>query len=125
MKKCDYCAKEISYHQQYCDEECEKKALDFYSLREKYTKTFSVLNIICLFGIPVGLFISAFRTALGISIVSYSFMLLGITIIILPFPVENMITSMKIKKAMSVTRIVGGVLLLIGIGSLIFRIIFL
>ena len=98
MKKCDYCAKEISYYDQYCDENCEKKALDFYSLRDKYTKVFSILNIIGVFGIPVGLF--------------------------LPFPVENMISSMKIKKAVFVTRMIGAGLFALGVILFIIRIIF-
>ena len=124
MKKCDYCAKEISYYDQYCDEECEKKALDFYSLREKYTKVFSVLNIIGVFGIPAGLFLSAIDTAIGFSITAFSLMLVGATVFFLPFPVENMISSMKIKKAVFATRILGAGFVILGIILFIIRIIF-
>ena len=67
MKKCDYCAKEISYYDQYCDENCEKKALDFYTY---------------------------------------------------------MISSMKIKKAVFVTRMIGVALFSIGIIILIIKIFF-
>lgn len=123
MKKCDYCAKEISYFDQYCDEECEKKALDFYSLRERYTKVFSVLNIIGVFGIPVGLFLSAIDALIGFSLTSFSFALVGLTIVFLPFPVENMISSMKIKKAVFATRLIGAGFILIGIVIFILRII--
>lgn len=124
MKKCDYCAKEISYYDQYCDEECERKALNFYSLREKYTKVFSIFNIIGVFGIPVGLFLSAIDAAIGFSITAFSLMLAGITIVLLPFPVENMISSMKIKKAVLVTRIIGAGFLTLGAALFIVRIIF-
>ncbi len=123
MKKCDYCAKEISYYDQYCDEECEKKALDFYSLREKYTKVFSILNIIGVFGVPVGLFLSAIDAAIGFSLTAFSMMLVGATVIFLPFPVENMISSMKIKKAIFVTRMIGVGFFVIGVVLMIIRII--
>lgn len=123
MKKCDYCAKEISYYDQYCDEECEKKALDFYSLREKYTKVFSILNIIGVFGIPVGLFLSAIDAAIGFSLTAFSLMLVGTTVIFLPFPVENMISSMKIKKAVFVTRMIGVGFFILGAVLMIVRII--
>lgn len=124
MKKCDYCAKEISYYDQYCDENCEKKALDFYTLREKYTKPFSFLNIIGVFLIPVGIFLSAFEIGLGSWIVSFALLLLGATVFFLPFPVENMISSMKIKKAVLVTRLFGAALFLVGIVILIIKLFF-
>lgn len=124
MKKCDYCAKEISYYDQYCDEECERKALNFYSMREKYTKVFSIFNVVGVFGIPIGLFLSAIDGAIGFSITAFSLMLVGLTVFLLPFPVENMISSMKIKKAVFVTRIIGVGFIAIGIALFIIRIIF-
>ena len=124
MKKCDYCAKKISYYDQYCDEECEKNALKFYSTRERYTKIFSVLNIIGVFGIPVGLFLSAIDTSIGFSLTAFSLMLVGITCFLLPFPVENMIISMKIKKAVFVTRLIAAVFFLLGVVLMISRILF-
>ena len=122
MKKCDYCAKEISYYDQYCDEECEKKALDFYTLRERYTKVFSVLNIIGVFGIPAGLFLSAIDATVGFSITAFSLMLVGVTVFFLPFPVENMISSMKIKKAVFITRMIGIGFFVLGIILFVIRI---
>ena len=122
MKKCDYCAKEISYYDQYCDEECERKALDFYSLRERYTKIFSIFNVIGVFGIPVGLFLSAIDTVIGFSLTAFSLMLVGITVFLLPFPVENMISSMKIKKAVFVTRMIGVGFIVLGIALFVLRI---
>lgn len=114
MKKCDYCGKEISYMEQYCDESCHRNALNYYEKQEKYSKLFSFINIVCIFGIPIGLFIFSFRSSIGFTILSFSLAIEGLTILLLPFPVENMITSMKIKKAINVTRIIGAAILLLG-----------
>ncbi len=115
MKKCDYCGKEISYMEQYCDENCHRKALKYYDLQGKFSKLFSFINIICIFGIPIGLFLFSFASDIGWTLLSASLVLEGLIIVILPFPVENMVTSLKIKKAMNVTRIIGAVILLLGI----------
>ena len=119
MKKCDYCAKEISYFDQYCCDECQKKAIEFYDTQEKYAKIFSVINGICVFAIPIGLFVLSFTARIGFSMIALATFVLGLMIILLPFPVDNMISSMKIKKAVSVTRIIGLVLSIIGIALII------
>lgn len=119
MKKCDYCAKEISYFDQYCCDDCQRKAIEFYDLQEKFTKIFSVVNGICVFAIPVGLFILSFAFTVGFTMIALATLILGVTIMLLPFPVENMITSMKIKKAVRVTRIIGLALSIIGIALVI------
>lgn len=115
MKKCDYCAKEISYFDQYCCDDCQRKAIEFYDLQEKFTKIFSVVNGICVFAIPVGLFVLSFAFTVGFTMIALATLILGVTIMLLPFPVENMITSMKIKKAVKVTRIIGLALSIIGV----------
>lgn len=124
MKTCDYCKKEISYFEQYCCDECERKALSFYSRRDKYTNIFSVVNIIGVFAIPLGLFMSAFARKLGLIVVACAVLLLGIMVTLFPFPVENMITSMKLKKAVGLTRKIGIALFAIGIVCLPLVIIF-
>lgn len=124
MKKCDYCGKEISYMEQYCDENCQRNALKYYDLQEKYAKLFSFINIICVFGIPIGIFISTFAASIGFTLLSFSVAVEGLIIVILPFPVENMITSMKIKKAMNVTRLIGAGFLILGIILIILDFIF-
>ena len=78
MKKCDYCAKEISYHDQYCCEDCERKTVEFHQRSERYSKMFLIVNTICVFGIPVGLFLASFSTAVGIPIAAASCMVLGL-----------------------------------------------
>ena len=36
MKKCEYCAKEISYHEMYCCYECQNSANKYYDLKDKF-----------------------------------------------------------------------------------------
>lgn len=124
MKRCDYCGKEITYFEQYCCDECQKKTLDFYDYQAKYSKFFGIVNAICVFAIPVGLFMFSLRNSIGFTMISFAVAVLGLMILIFPFPVENMITSMKMKKAINVTRIIGGALLLIGIVLVVLDFIF-
>ena len=124
MKKCDYCGKEISYFDQYCCDDCHRNANNFYEFREKFTKIFSITNIVGVFCIPVGIFLFAFSNAIGASLVAFSLTLLGIIVTLLPFPAENMITKNKIKKAVKQTRIIGIVLLILGITSIVLDFIF-
>ena len=122
MKKCEYCAKEISYFEQYCSDECQEKANKYYEMCEKYGKIFSVINAICVFGIPIGIFLFPFTKVIGTVIASLSCVILGIMLVLLPFPTENMISKQKIHKATKLTRIIG--VCVIGIGFLIFGFMF-
>lgn len=122
MKKCDYCAKEISYHDQYCCEECEYKTIAFHQRSERFSKLFLIVNTICVFGIPVGLFLASFSTAVGIPIAAASCMVLGLMLILLPFPTEGMIRKHKLQKAIKMSRIFGGVI--IGLGVAIVGLVF-
>jgi uncharacterized membrane protein len=124
MKKCDYCAKEITYFEQYCCDECQRKTLNFYDYQAKYSKLFAGINIVCLFAIPIGLFLFSFMSAVGLTMIAFAVEALGLTIIIFPFPVENMISSMKLKKAINVTRIIGAALAAVGILLIILDFIF-
>lgn len=120
MKKCDYCGKEIDYFDQYCDIECQSQANKFFELREKYEKLFSVIDMICVFGIPIGFLIFTFLRVPGMILTVSSFIVLGIMIIILPFPTENMIYKYKLKRALKYTRFVGCASVLLGIIAFIF-----
>ena len=122
MKKCEYCAKEISYFDQYCSDECEQECLRHYALNERFSKLFLVINTICIFGIPVGLFFAAFNPAVGIGLASLSCVVLGAMLIALPFPTEGMIRKHKLKKAIKISRIFGGAV--IGMGILIIGLLF-
>lgn len=115
MKKCDYCAKEITYFEQYCSEECQAKAMQYYEKCEKYEKLFSIVNAICVFGIPVGIFLFAFLQEIGAIIATASCIILGTLILFLPFPTEGTIIKHKIQKAMKLTRILGIALIAFGV----------
>mgnify|MGYP003432437603 FL=1 len=124
LKKCDYCAKEISYFEQYCSEECHGNANKYYETTEKYGKLFSIINMICFFGIPIGIFLFAFLRTAGMIITVASCDILGIMLILLPFPTENMISKYKLKKATKITRIIGLAVIGPGFMFLTFMILF-
>lgn len=124
MKKCEYCGKEISYFEQYCDDECHLHANKFYELQEKFGKLFSVINGICVFGIPVGLFAFSFSRNVGTIISVASCFILGLMLLILPFPTDGMLSKYKIKNAMKKVRIVGIGLIFLGIIIALFSVFF-
>ena len=124
LKKCDYCAKEITYFEQYCDEECHANANKYYEKIEKFGSVFSAINTICVFGIPVGIFLFTFLKEVGILLSFSSCIILGILILILPFPTDNMISKYKIKKAITVTRYIGIAIIGLGFAMLLFMIMF-
>lgn len=117
MKKCDYCGKEISYFEQYCCEECERRTVEFHARSLRFSKLFYIVNTICVFGIPAGLFLAAFSTGVGLSVAVLSCIVLGLMLILLPFPTEGMIKKHKLKKAVARSRIFG--FAVIGMGVLI------
>ncbi|SCX23171.1 hypothetical protein SAMN02910436_01774 [Ruminococcaceae bacterium P7] len=107
MKKCEYCAKEISYHQQYCGDDCHRRANQYYENCDRFSKLFMGVNVVCVFGIPAGLFILSVVKIVGAVIAGGSCAMLGLMLLIFPFPTEGMVKKFGIKKARSVTRIVG------------------
>ncbi len=115
MKKCEFCAKEISYHEQYCSIDCHAQANKYYEKCENFGSVFSKINGICVFGIPIGLFLSTFLRLPGTIISLVSCVVLGIMLMILPFPTDSMIKKHKLQKAMKITRIFGVVIIVFGI----------
>ncbi len=124
MKKCEYCAKEISYFDQFCSEDCQECSNRYYETLDKFGKLFSVVNVICVFGIPIGIFLFSFSKTVGAAIASVCCMVLGILLIFLPFPTDSMIRKFKLKKARNVTRIVGLAVILLGFAIMGFLIFF-
>lgn len=120
MKTCDYCAKEISYHEMYCCEECEKKHIEYFAKRTKLQKLLSALNILGTCSIAVGIFIYALHNIVGSMMVACGTLAVGLITTLLPTPTDNIIKKYKIKKAVKLIRYFGFVLLAIGIGALIF-----
>ena len=119
MKRCNYCAKEISYHEMYCSDDCQIKANNFYDLREKFTKFFAVFNGIFVMSIGVGIFAYSFIPKLGAWMVTIALLVLGVMYYFLPFPPEIMLDKHKIKKSVFICRIIAGVLFTLGITVLI------
>lgn len=124
MKKCEYCNKEISYHEQYCSKECEDKSLKFYTLRENFTSIFSVLNGIFVLCIGIGIFVFSLHHTAGSIMITASLLILGVVYFLFPFPAEIMIHKYKLKKAIEITKIIAIALFTLGIIALILSIIF-
>lgn len=119
MKRCDYCAKKISYSEMYCSTDCEKKALFSQNRTKRKRKVFSIFNFIGILAIMAGLFITMFNIPIGLWVAGVGSVELGILFIILPFPTEGMIQKHKIRKAEQLSRGLGIALLIIGIISII------
>lgn len=119
MKKCEYCAKEISYHEMYCGEECRADAGRFYDMRNKYQRFFSLINGIFVIAIGICIFLYAFMPAEGALGGAVSFMILGIMYFFLPFPPDVMIEKYKLKKAIKITKIIAACIFFIGVALLI------
>ena len=114
MKKCEYCAREISYHEQYCSDDCQIAANKYYENSDRFAKLFMMVNVACVFGIPVGLFIMSVVKIVGAVIAGASCAVLGLMLLIFPFPTEGMNKKFGIKKAKLVTRIIGAACMVLG-----------
>ncbi|HIQ80320.1 MAG TPA: hypothetical protein IAD32_03435 [Candidatus Scatavimonas merdigallinarum] len=119
MKKCEYCAKEISYHEQYCSDACQQAAMKYYRLTRNCGRLFSICNILGLLAIVVGLFWMVFQPNIGIYIVSGGCLLLGILYFLLPFGTPDMIKKSKIKKTIKNVKWIACLLWMTGLVLLI------
>ena len=109
MKKCEYCNKELeSYHLQYCkDSDCEEKALKFYEQRRNREKIFGIINVITIIAIMAGLLAAVFTPIIGNIIVAVSLVIMGISVLIMPYAPENFYQKYKIKKTTKMVRVFG------------------
>lgn len=119
MKQCAYCAKEISYHELYCGDDCQIGANRFYEKKEKFQKLFAVVNGVCVLGVGIFIFLYSFLRDAGAIGGSACLMILGVTYFLLPFPVESMIEKFKLKKAVFLTKCIAGVVFALGAAALI------
>lgn len=119
LKKCNYCGDQIGYHDMYCNISCNARANEYYERKERFTKLFSVINVICVFGVPIGMFLVPIVHPVGAALVTVSLFLLGIMLTLFPFPTEDMIDRFKLKKAVFITRMIGVGLIACGIIALL------
>lgn len=115
MKKCEYCAKEISYHQMYCGDDCQNGANDFYDMRDKISKIMGIINGIGVMSIGIGIFVFSFLREVGAFMIAIPLVILGILFFFFPVPADVMIQKYKIEKSVKTTRIIAIVLLMLGI----------
>lgn len=119
MKKCEYCAKEISYHEMYCCDKCKELAEAYYTKRTRLQKIISVLNILGTCLIAAGIFVFAMQNFIGAMMMAVGGLSVGCITLLLPCPTENMIKKQKMEKAVKLVRIFGIVLLVFGCTALV------
>lgn len=122
MKRCDYCGKEITYHQMYCDDTCEDSANRFYETRDKIEKLIGIINGISVLSIGIGLFIFSLERTIGSYMISIPLLVLGLLFLLFPIPADVMINKHKIKKSIKITRIIASIVLALGIIASFFAI---
>lgn len=114
MKKCEFCGKEISYHEMYCSDECQHHANTFYELRDKTQKGFSAINGVFVMAIGVCIFLYSIVPSFGVVGGAVSMLILGFMYYFLPFPPDVMIKKYQLKKSIMITRIIAIVLMALG-----------
>lgn len=119
MKKCEYCAKEISYHEIYCSDACEKNAENYYTKRTRMQKLISFANIVGTCLIAVGIFVFAMQNFVGALMMAVGGLSVGAVTLLLPCPTDNMIKKHKLEKAVKLVRIFGIILLVFGCAALV------
>ena len=119
MKKCEYCAKEISYHEMYCSDECQDGANKYYELREKFQKPYSIINGIFVIAVGICIFLYSFMRDVGAIGGGSALVILGIMYFLLPFAPDVMIHKYKLKKSILITKIIAAVVFAIGVTVLI------
>ncbi len=126
MKQCQYCAKQISYHEMYCCEECEKLSAQYYQKRVKAQKLISVCYIVGTVALALAIFTYPLLNILGASLGMLGGFATGLITVFLPTPTDNIIEKYKIKKSTEIVKIFGFVLLAVGVAStvLFFTVIF-
>ena len=120
MKKCEYCAKEISYHEMYCSDECQNGANKYYDLREKFQKPYAVINGIFVIAVGICIFLYSFLRDVGAIGGGSALVILGVMYYLLPFAPDVMIQKYKLKKAIFITKIIAAVVFTLGVLVLIF-----
>lgn len=106
----------------YCCDECQTNTNKFYEVRDKISKLIGVINGISILSIGIGLFVFSMIREVGAYMVAIPTVILGILFLLFPIPADVMIQKLKLKKAIKITRIIAGVVLVLGIAATIFAI---
>lgn len=115
MKQCEYCAKEISYYDQYCSTECEEKAKRYYDLARNKRKLFSFFNFTGLLALIAGLFWMLFQAQVGAYIAGAALLVVGILFFFFPFGTPEMLQKFKIEKMIKIVKALGITAAVIGV----------
>lgn len=119
MKHCEYCAKEISYYEQYCGKRCEEQAIKYYRLTRNKRKLFSFINFAGLLALTVGLFWTLFQAQIGAYIAGTALVFLGLLYFFFPFGTPDMLQKHKIQKTIKIVKILGCIAIAIGIAAIV------
>lgn len=120
MKKCSFCAKEISYHEMFCNKDCENAYNKYFSKRANLQKLLSTANILGTCLIAVSIFVIPLQNFVGLLMMAIGCFSVGLITLLLPTPTDNMVSKHKLQKAIKIVKIFGLVLIAFGIGALIF-----
>lgn len=115
MKKCEFCAKEISYHEMYCCDECQEGANKYYDLREKFQKPYAVVNGIFVIAVGICIFLYSFMRDVGAIGGGSALVILGVMYFFLPFAPDVMIQKYKLKKSIFITKIIAAIIFALGL----------
>lgn len=124
MKQCNYCGKEISYHEMYCSDECQREANRYYDYVTRFARLYYSLSMVFIIGLTIGLFLMSFAHWVGGLMAVVCCVLLAVLLLVMPMPTEGMIKKHKIKKAKFLARIFGFCVLGLAVAILIFLFIF-
>ena len=93
-------------------------------MKEKNNKGNLIITLWIVFGviIIVGFFVFSMIREVGAYMVAIPTVILGILFLLFPIPADVMIQKLKLKKAIKITRIIAGVVLVLGIAATIFAI---
>ena len=120
MKKCNFCAKEISYHEMFCSNDCENSYNKYFAKRAKLQKLLSTSNILGTCLIAVSIFVIPLQNYVGLLMMALGGFSVGLVTFLLPTPTDNMVNKHKLQKAIKIVKIFGIALIVFGFAALTF-----
>ena len=119
MKKCSFCAKEISYHEMFCGKDCEDAYNKYFAKRANLQKLLSTANILGTCLIAVSIFVIPLQNFVGLLMMALGGFSVGLITLLLPTPTDNMVNKHKLQKAIKIVKIFGLALIVFGLAALI------